>query len=395
MNEGMESQVQVQVPVLRAVPGQPEAVAFLERAAARPHHAYLFAGPEGSGKQLAARAFAAALLCHRGGCGECRDCRLALEDRHPNVAVVEPEGRDIRVGQGPDDYGTARWLVARAALTPVEAGRKVFRIEEADRMTEEAADVMLKAVEEPSGDAVFLLSSARPHELPETILSRCQTVAFRPLAEGFVVETLMGEGVDERRARLTARLAGGNLGRARRMARDPEGLAFRDAALDALRVAATGAPGALDAADRLAGEAAGYRKRLAGRLDDELAPYVDPETGRPFEEMRALVRRVKERHQRAERRAERDFLDWSLLALEAWFRDTLLAAAGGDRDWAINLDLPAGEVDAARAAAAIEALEAARADLADETNLNVRLILEQAFLSLSEAAPAVATIARE
>jgi DNA polymerase-3 subunit delta' len=386
---------EARVPVLRAVPGQPEAVAFLERAAERPHHAYLFAGPEGSGKQLAARAFVAALLCRRGGCGECRDCRLALDDRHPNVAVVEPEGRDIRVGQGPDDYGTARWLVARASLTPVEGGRKVFRLEEADRMTEEAADVLLKAVEEPPGDTVFLLSSARPHELPETILSRCQTVSFRPLAEDFVVETLVGEGVDERRARLTARLAGGNLGRARRMARDPEGLAFRDAALDALRLAATGAPGALDAADRLAGEAAGYRKRLAGRLDEELAPYVDPQSGRPFEEMRAVVRRVKERHQRAERRAERDFLDWSLLALEAWFRDALLAAAGGEREWAINLDLPAGEVDAARAAAAIEALEAARADLADETNLNVRLILERAFLTLTEAAPAVATIAQE
>ena len=383
------------VPVLRAVPGQAEAVAFLERATARPHHAYLFAGPEGSGKQLGARAFAAALLCRQGGCGECRDCRLALEDRHPNVAVVEPEGRDIRVGQGPDDYGTARWLVARAALTPVETGRKVFRLEEADRMTEEAADVLLKAVEEPPGDTVFLLSSARPHELPETILSRCQTVTFRPLAEGFVVETLVGEGIEARRARLTARLAGGNLGRARRMARDPEGLAFRDVALEALRLTSAGAPGALDAADRLAVEAAGYRKRLAGRLDEELAPYVDPESGRPLEEMRALVRRVKERHHRAERRAERDFLDWSLLALEAWFRDALLAAAGGERDWAINLDLPAGEVEASRAAAAIEALEAARADLADETNLNVRLILERAFLRLAEAAPAVATIAEE
>jgi DNA polymerase-3 subunit delta' len=370
-------------------------VAFLERATARPHHAYLFAGPEGSGKQLGARAFAAALLCRQGGCGECRDCRLALEDRHPNVAVVEPEGRDIRVGQGPDDYGTARWLVARAALTPVETGRKVFRLEEADRMTEEAADVLLKAVEEPPGDTVFLLSSARPHELPETILSRCQTVTFRPLAEGFVVETLVGEGIEARRARLTARLAGGNLGRARRMARDPEGLAFRDVALEALRLTSAGAPGALDAADRLAVEAAGYRKRLAGRLDEELAPYVDPESGRPLEEMRALVRRVKERHHRAERRAERDFLDWSLLALEAWFRDALLAAAGGERDWAINLDLPAGEVEASRAAAAIEALEAARADLADETNLNVRLILERAFLRLAEAAPAVATIAEE
>lgn len=384
-----------QVPVLRAVPGQPEAVVFLERAADRPHHAYLFAGPEGSGKQLAARAFAAALLCERGGCGECRSCRLALEDRHPNVALVEPEGRDIRVGQGSDEYGTARWLVARAALTPLEPGRKVFRIEEADRMTEEAADVLLKAIEEPSADTVFLLSSARPHELPETIRSRCQTVNFRPLAEGFVVETLVGEGVEERRARLTARLAGGNLGRARRVARDPGGLAFRDAALEALALAAKGPAGALDAADRLAGEAAAYRKGLAGRLEEEVAPYLDPETGRPFEEMKALVRRVKERHQRAERRAERDFLDWSLLALEAWFRDALLAAAGGDRDWAINLDLRPGEVGAARAAAAIESLEAARADLADETNLNTRLILERAFLSLAEAAPAVATIAEE
>jgi DNA polymerase-3 subunit delta' len=386
---------QVHVPVLRAVPGQPEAVTFLERAAAQPHHAYLFAGPEGSGKQLAARAFAAALLCERGGCGECRSCRLALEDRHPNLAVVEPEGRDIRVGQGPDEYGTARWLVARAALTPLEPGRKVFRIEEADRMTEEAADVLLKAIEEPSGDTVFLLSSARPHELPETVQSRCQTVKFRPLAEGFVVETLVAEGIDERRARLTARLAGGNLGRARRVARDPGGLAFREAALEALALAAKGPAGALDAADRLAAEAAAYRKGLADRLEEELAPYLDPETGRPFEEMKALVRRVKERHHRAERRAERDSLDWSLLALEAWFRDALLAAAGGDREWAINIDLEPGGIDAARAAGAIEALEAARADLADETNLNTRLILERAFLSLAEAALAVATIAEE
>jgi DNA polymerase III subunit delta' len=99
--------------VLSRVPGQPDAVAFLERAAERPHHAYLFAGPEGSGKQQAARAFTAALLCPRGGCGECRDCRLALEDRHPNLVLVEPEGRDIRVGESADEDGTARWLGPR------------------------------------------------------------------------------------------------------------------------------------------------------------------------------------------------------------------------------------------------------------------------------------------
>ena len=74
------------VPVLDRVPGQPAAIAFLRGAAERPHHAYVFAGPEGSGKSLAARAFAAALLCRRGGCGDCRDCRLAEE--HPERIVV-------------------------------------------------------------------------------------------------------------------------------------------------------------------------------------------------------------------------------------------------------------------------------------------------------------------
>jgi DNA polymerase III subunit delta' len=371
--------------VLRRVPGQEDAVAFLERAAERPHHAYLFAGPEGSGKQLAARAFTAALLCADGGCGRCRDCRLALEDRHPNLLLLEPEGRDIRVGDGPDDDGTARWLVARAHLTPPEPGRKVFRLDQADRTTEEAADVLLKALEEPPADTVFILSSARPDEVPETIRSRCQTVTFRPLAESFVVETLVGEGIDEGRARVSARLSGGNLGRARRLAADPEGLRFRDSALEAYRSAKEGPAGALDAAELLLGAAAEYRKRLAGRLEGDLEPFLDPDTGRPLEQYRAAVRRMKERHHRQERRAEREFLDAALLALQGWFRDALLSSAGGDQGWALNLDREPAEVSASEAARAVEGLEQARAALADETNLNTRLVLEDAFLRLAPA----------
>lgn len=369
--------------VLQAVPGQVDAMAFLERAAERPHHAYLFAGPEGSGKQLAARAFTAALICKEGGCGRCRDCRLALEDRHPNLVLVEPEGRDIRVGDGPDEDGTARWMIARAHLTAPEAGRKVFRIEQADRMTEEAADVLLKALEEPPAETVFLLSSARPHEIPETIRSRCQTVAFRPLAEDFLVETLVREGIEEGRARLASRIAGGNLGRARRVAADSEGLAFRDTALTALGEAGAGPAGALDAAERLQSAAVEYRKRLAQRLDEELGPFLDPDTGRPLEQYRGAVRRMEQRHQRQERRAEREFLDASLLALEAWFRDALLSAAGGDPGWAINLDRDAPAMPPAEAARAVQVLEEARAALADETNLNARLVLEEAFLQLA------------
>lgn len=370
--------------VLERVPGQREAMAFLAQAASRPHHAYLFAGPEGSGKRLAAAAFAAAVLCERGGCGECRACRLAMEDRHPNVAILEAEGRDIRVGDGPDDFGTARWLVARAHRTAPEPGRKVFRIEQADRLTEEAADVLLKVIEEPPADSVFILSSARPHELTGTIRSRCQTVAFHPLAEAFVVETLVAEGVDEDRARLASRLANANVGRARRVARDPDGLAFRDEALGAVRDAGRGPKAALDAADRLAEAAADYKKGLSRVLEEEMEPFLDPDSGKVAEQFKAVSRRMQERHKRRERRAEREFLDLSLMALESWYRDAMLVSIGGDRGWVINLDLDWSEdhVSPADAAVAIEALEEARAALADETNRNARLVVEGAFLRI-------------
>ncbi len=112
---------------------------------------------------------------------------------------------------------------------------------------------------------------------------------------------------------------------------------------------------------------------------------MDPEAGEPLEQFRTIARRIRERHHRRERRAEREFLDWSLLALEAWLRDALLAGVGGDAAWAINLDLSVDRVPPGRAAAAMEALEEARAALADETNLNPRLAVEGAFLSIAGA----------
>jgi DNA polymerase-3 subunit delta' len=302
------------------------------------------------------------------------------------VVLIEPEGRDIRVGEGPDDGGTSRWMVARAYLTAPEPGRKVLRVEQADRMTEEAADVLLKALEEPPVDTVFVLSSARPHEVPETVRSRCQTISFRPLSEEFVVETLTAEGIAGDRARLASRLAGGNLGRARRVARDNRGLAFRDVALAAYEEAARGPAGALDAAEMLSAEAAEYRKHLASSLKDELGQFADPDTGRPLEQYRGMVRRLQDRHQRQERRAERDFLDWSLLALEAWFRDALVVRTGGDPGWAINLDRDPPDLSPGQAALAVEAMEEARAALADDTNLNAKLVLEEAFLAVAGVA---------
>lgn len=368
---------EVVFPVFDRVPGQEHAVAFLRRAADRPHHAYVLAGPEGGGKQLAARAFAAALLCKQGGCGSCRDCRLALDDRHPNEVVVEPEGRDIHV----DTVRAEVWHPAYR--TAPEPGRKVFVIREADRLNPAAADVLLKVLEEPPADAVLLLLSARPDELPETVVSRCHVVWFRPLSEAFVASSLSAEGAQPELAALAARLAGGNLGRARRIATDREGLAFRDTALEAIGAARLGAPGALEAADLVLGAAERYRKGLDPLLSEELSPFMD-ERGRPEEAYRAAIRRLEERHKRRLRRAEHDYVDRVLLGVSALLRDRVAVAVGGGPDVLMNADLTPvpGEVPAL--ATAMAAVEEARAALAEDLNLNTRLVLEQAFLRLSD-----------
>jgi len=357
-------------------------MAFLEGAATRPHHAYVLGGPEGSGKSLAARAFAAALLCHRGGCGECRDCRLAVADQHPNEFLVEPEGRDIHVDTIRDEI----WHPAYR--TAPEPGRKVFMIREADRLSPAAADTLLKVLEEPPADTVFLLLSARAHELPETVWSRCHVVTFTALAESFVVGQLVGEGVPDMRAHLAARLTGGNLGRARRLATSDDGLAFRDAAERAVQLAAEGPAGALAAAGVVLEAATTYKKGLKAELEHELAPFVDAR-GRPEDIYRGAIRRIETRFQRKERRAERDYVDWVLLGVSALLRDRIASAVGGDHSLLLNPDLPVdASLSVPRAAAGLAGIEEARAELAEEFNLNVRLVLERAFLRLALSEPA-------
>ena len=363
--------------VLEQVPGQDAAMAFLQGAASRPHHAYVFAGPEGSGKSLGARAFVAALICAAGGCGACRDCRLALEDHHPNEFVVEPEGRDIHV----DTIREEVWQPA--SRTAPERGRKVFVIREADRLSPAAADTLLKVLEEPPPETVFVLLSARAHELPDTILSRCHVVTFGALSEAFVVDELERAGVPPERARLAARLTGGNLGRARRMALADDGLAFREAAVRALELAGEGPPGALAAAEVVLAAASEFRTGLKRDLERELVPFLD-DRGRPEDAYRGAIKRIESRFTRRERRAERDYVDWVLLGASALLRDRIAAAVAADVGTLINPDLPPdGRPDPVAAAEGMAGLEEARAELAEEFNLNVRLVLERAFMRLA------------
>ena len=343
----------------------------------------MFAGPEGSGKSLAARAFAAALLCHAGGCGECRDCRLADEDHHPNEFLVEPEGRDIHV----DTIRTEVWQPANR--TAPEPGRKVFLLREADRLSPQAADTLLKVLEEPPADAVLVLLSARAHELPDTVLSRCHVVTFTALPEAFVVDELVRSGADEVRARLAARLAGGNLGRARRLAGSEEGMRFRDAARSAIELAADGPAGALEAAGVVLQAAADYKKGMKDDLAIDLAPFLDDRgtTGRG----------LSRSHQ-----ADRDPVPASRAPRGARLRR--LGAArrlrspprfgrgrGGRRTRGAPQSRPGGRAGrraplVVRATRGMAAVEEARAALAEDINLNTRLVLERAFLRLGDVA---------
>jgi DNA polymerase III subunit delta' len=261
----------------------------------------------------------------------------------------------------------------------------VFVIREADRLNPSAADALLKVLEEPPADAVFVLLSARPHELPETILSRCHVVTFTPLEESFVVRTLEEEGAPPSRAILAARLSGGNLGRARRLAMRPDGLAFRDVAIEALGLSATGVSGALRAAEVVLVAAERYRRDLKEELAEDLAPFLD-DRGRPEEAYKGAIRRIQLRHDRRVRRAERDYVDWVLLAASSIARDRVAAAVGADAGALINVDAGIERGDVGAAAAQLAALEEARAALADDVNLNPRLVLERAFLRCASMA---------
>ena len=147
--------------------GQPDAVAVLRQAVAASHgdpdvpasamtHAWLFTGPAGSGRSVAARAFAAALECADRGCGHCVHCRTVLHGTHGDVRVFNPEGLSIAVKE-------MRAVVQVAARTPTTGRWQIVLIEDADRLTEQAAGALLKAIEEPSPQTIFLLCAPTTH----------------------------------------------------------------------------------------------------------------------------------------------------------------------------------------------------------------------------------------
>jgi DNA polymerase-3 subunit delta' len=180
---------------LEAIEGQPRAVELLRRALAggRLAHAYAFVGPSGSGRMTTALAFAQALVCPAGGCGKCRACALAAARQHPDLHVILPTPPE-KNPRGPRAIriDAVRELERQAALVPAQASRKVFVLDEAERMTGETPQAFLKTLEEPPDRTVIILILPGVRTLPATVMSRCQIVRFQP--------RLGTEGTDRREA---------------------------------------------------------------------------------------------------------------------------------------------------------------------------------------------------
>lgn len=316
--------------VWRDVVGQDETVATLSAAAADPAqmtHAWLLTGPPGSGRSTAARAFAAALLCPDHGCGDCHECRTAKDGSHADVTVVATEGLSIQVKD-------ARELARVAQHRPSVGAWRIIIIEDADRLTERAADALLKALEEPVPRTVWLLCAPSLEDVIVTIRSRSRHVRLRTPPADAVAELLVRrDDVDPAMAAYAARAAQSHVGLARRLARD-EGARIRrrDTLQLAGRISSLG--DAMEAAADLASIAteestassaerdAAEKQRLLEQLGADPAARTQPP------HIRSQVSALEKEQKTRATRFGRDVVDRSLVDLLSLYRDALVVQAG-------------------------------------------------------------------
>ncbi|MEV4533218.1 DNA polymerase III subunit delta' [Asanoa sp. NPDC049518] len=383
--------------------GQEEAVDTLRRAAAGAvaildgsgagsamTHAWIFTGPPGSGRSVAARALAAALQCATGvGCGRCTGCHTTLTGTNADVRMVTPDGLSIGVNE-------MRALVLRAASTPTGGRWQVVVIEDADRLTEQAGNALLKAIEEPPPRTVFLLCapSTHPDDISVTIRSRCRVVALRQPPAAAVASVLtFRDGVEPDTAAWAAAAAQGHVGRARRLARDADARRRREAVLAVPR-RLTGVGACFDAASALIEAAEAEAEAAVSEMDSSERSALETAlgaggTGRgatgAIRGAAGQLKDLEKRQKSRATRAQRDALDRALVDLAGFYRDVLvrtLSAAVAP----VHTDATPLAEAAARKWSPDDALRRLEAVLecrtAIEANVKPRIAVEAMMLSL-------------
>jgi DNA polymerase-3 subunit delta' len=353
-------------------------------------HAWLFTGPPGSGRSVAARAFAAALQCETGaGCGTCPGCRTSMAGTHADVRVIVPEGLSISVAE-------MRALVQISARRPTGARWQVVIITDADRLTEGAANALLKAVEEPPERTVFLLCapSDHPEDVPLTIRSRCRHLGLRSPAAPAIAEVLRTrDGIAAETAEWAASVCGGHVGRARRLATDEAARTRRESvlriplSLGRLSDVFTCADDLVKSAEADATEVSGARDEAEKDALKTAMGYggTGKGTASATRGSAAAIKELERRQKSRATRTQRDAIDLALVDLAGFYRDVLVIASTARA----TLNHPDREADSRKAANTwtpastlrrLEAVLACREAL--ELNVKPRIAIEAMLTTL-------------
>lgn len=300
-------------------------------------HAWVFTGPPGSGRSTAAVAFAQALICPNIGCGTCNDCNSAKTHGHPDVEIIRTEGLSIKVEE-------VRELLTRVAWAPSMGGWRVVVMEDADRLTESAANALLKAIEEPSTRTVWLLCAPALHDVLPTIRSRCRHLQLRTPSLGSVTNVLINrDNIAPGMADFAARVSQGHIGRAKYLATNESVRSNRKTIiqlplqLGSLAAAFQAAQTLVDLATTEANASSDERdEKEVEKLEEA---YGKGATGRGMATGGAKAVKELEKEQKSRStRMVRDSIDGALLDIATFYRDVMMVQSG-NTDSMINTDM--------------------------------------------------------
>ena len=339
-------------------------------------HAWLFTGPPGSGRSSAAVAFAQALICSKDGCGTCSDCNAAKTHGHPDVEIIRTEGLSIKVEE-------VRELLTRVAWAPAMGGWRVVVMEDADRLTESAANALLKAIEEPGTRTVWLLCAPTLHDLLPTIRSRCRHLQLRTPSLQAVTDVLVTrDKIAPAMADFAARVSQGHIGRARYLAKN-ENVRGNRARIMALPLQLNSLAAAFAAAQTLVDLATNEANASSDERDEKeieklQEAYGKGATGRGMATGGAKAVKELEKEQKSRStRMVRDSIDGALLDIATFYRDVMMVQSG-EADSMINTDMR-------------EAIESYAAKYPAHSTINKITAIMEARTNLSHSAAPLVT----
>ena len=311
--------------------GQPHVTTILKDAVNAAHndiesqemtHSWLFTGPPGSGRSIAAASFAAALVCPNNGCGICVDCETAMAGSHVDIEIVKTEGLSIKV----DDI---RELISRAAWAPSLSNWRIVILEDAERLTEAAANALLKAIEEPSSRNIWLLCSPSITEILPTIRSRCRFLQLRTPSHESIVKLLVErDKIEPELADYAARISQGHIGRAKYLAQDPETISHRRSILELILNLKT------------TSDAFKVASEILRIISDDVNSNSDHNNSQETEELKnawqgtnrglisggsKAIKDLEKTQKSRQVRATRDAIDNALIDISSLFRDVLMS----------------------------------------------------------------------